>query len=719
MKHFSTFVSMFLLLLMGGVQTATAQDDSDWENYAQDPDEVVTTSSGNPKYVYLYNVTKKQFLNAGGEYGMQGILNPRGIRMTLESKDEWTGGSIFNPTYTTYYYLKGPIVNDAQGSYLSVSYDDGLKEDLIYIDRSIQENAQFSIETIGNGNTFRIYTTGKRTYWTYDASKHYVTVTSNGDNADVWCLISIDDYKTLTQRKAQVGNYNVSGLLNNTRFIRNVSDPQNLFWHISGNLVYNSSDYCTAINPDFGTISSDDGNNDNYARAYGSYGCLEIGRVTGEFYQEVDGLQPGLYKVSAQAFFDGKDSAPYDKGYNEINTANATNAYIFANDNREPIPMLTDDEYSEFMDVVNTHYNMIDNEYCRHLFRRNVPASQFMTGDDTYNPNEERFVVEVSVLVGSDRTLRLGVGKSAEGGRVYMDNMTLTYMGNTIDDQFGFGVDAYGRYSDVDKYKYSSDGYMFYLSRKFVEGEWSSLTLPVNLSVSQLREAFGENMELVKLTGLNRQNPQQIFFEPVNLSDGEGLEAGQCYLVKVTKEPVCREYEEFTFSRINEELDEEAYLETNVDEVSYACGNVYQFFGVSCPGGISNGKVSGKTDDEELTWTAYYYHPNDIEKPYAAPAGSYVMSGGDMYHLSSKCSNGLIGTAWYIEETNPTSETKTLVIDNGNGTTDINGIVTETPAEKAAEGVYTINGQKIASDKSLNDLPKGIYIVNGKKHIVR
>ena len=704
MKHFSTFVSMFLLLLMGGMQTATAQDDSDWENFAQDPGSVVTTNSSNPKYVYLYNVTKKQFLNAGGEYGMQGILNPRGIRMTLESSQ-------------SYYYLKGPIVNSAQGSYLAMEDDISLGN-VIYIDRAQDNKARFTIETIrGVGNTFRIHNTRNGAYWTYDTSKHYVTVTSNGNNADVWCLISINDYKTLTQNKAQVGNYNVSGLLYNTRFIRNVSDPQNLFWHTSGNLDYSTSDYCTAINPQLGT--DDAGNNDNYARAYGSYGCLEIGRATGEFYQEVDGLQPGLYKVSAQAFFDGKDSAPYDKGYKESNTANATNAYIFANDNREPIPMLTDDECNEFMGVVNTHYNMIDNEYCRHLFRRNVPASQFMTGDDTYNPNEKRFVVEVSVLVGSDKKLRLGVGKSAEGGRVYMDNMTLTYMGNTIDDQFGFGVDAYGTYSQVDKYKYSSDGYMFYLSRKFVKDVWSSLTLPVNLSASQLREAFGENMELVKLTGVNQQNPQQIFFEPVKLSDGEGLEAGQCYLVKVTKEPIWPEHEKFTFSRINEELGEEAYLETNVDEVSYACGNVYQFLDVSCPGGISNGKVSGETDDTELTWTAYYYHPNDIEKPYAAPAGSYVMSGGDMYHLSSEWSDGLIGTAWYIEETNPTSETKTLVIDNGNGTTDINGIVTETPAEKAAEGVYTINGQKIASDKSLNNLPKGIYIVNGKKHIVR
>ena len=33
-------------------------------------------------------------------------------------------------------------------------------------------------------------------------------------------------------------------------------------------------------------------------------------------------------------------------------------------------------------------------------------------------------------MVGIDRTLRLGVGKDKEGGRVYMDNMTLTYMGN-------------------------------------------------------------------------------------------------------------------------------------------------------------------------------------------------------------------------------------------------------------------------------------------------
>lgn len=704
MKHVNIFLSTLLLLLIGGVQTTMAQSDSNWENYARDPESI-----GENDYVYLYNVTQKQFLNSGGAYGMHGILNPRGIRLALERERNY---------FTTYYYLKGPIVNDAQGSYLAMVEDASLG-DVIYIDRAKDNDARFTIETIGGKNTFRIHNARNRAYWTYDTSKNYVTVTSRERDADVWCLISIEDYRTFTQEQAHVGDYNVSGLLYNTRFIRNVSDPKNLFWATEG--LNSSSDYCTAIDSRLGTNSSENaGNNDSYAREYGSYGCLEIGRATGRFYQEVSGLNPGLYKVSAQAFFDGKDSAPYTNGaYGESNTASETNTYLFANDSREPIPMLTDEQYSEFMNLVDTHHAMLDDGGSsldgtpnNELFRRNVPASQYMTGNNTYSPDESRFVVEVYVMVGGDRTLRLGVGKNAEGGRVYMDNMTLTYMGNPQTEQYGFGVDAYGNQGDVDPYKYTKDGYMFYLSRKFVastEGHgWNALTLPVNLSASQLREAFGNDMELVKLTGLNPQNTQQILFEPVNLNGGEGLEAGQCYLVKVTKDPI--EVANNQFKRIDESLGDAAYV--NVETVTYQYGSIYQFLGVDCPEGISSEAVTGTTADHALNWTSYYYHPE------YAPAGSYVMSGGDMYHLTGNWDN-LIGTAWYLTETTPSSESKTFVIDNGNGTTDINGIVTEMPAENAVEGIYNINGQKVASDKSLNDLPKGIYIVNGKKYIVK
>lgn len=687
------------------MQTTIAQSDSNWETYARDPESI-----GVDDYVYLYNVTNNGFLNAGGDYGMQGILNPRGIRLSLESD-------------RNFYYLEGPIINDAQGSYLARENDQELGN-VIYIDRAKEDDARFTIETIGTGNTFHINHGGNGAYWTYDTSRNYVTVTSRESEADEWCFISIDDYRAFTQAQAHVGDYNVSGLLYNTRFIRNVSDPNTLFWKTDG-LNYSSDDYCTAIDSRLGTNPSDAGNNDTYAREYGSYGCLEIGRATGIFYQEVSELNPGLYKVSAQAFFDGNDSAPYTNGaYSESNHASETNAYLFANDRREPIPMLTDEQYSEFMSLVDAHHDMLEegghsseetNSIPNNqLFRRNVPASQYMTGNNTYSPDESRFVVELFVMVGEGETLRLGVGKDAEGGRVYVDNMTLTYMGNPQSQQYGFGVDAYGTQSEVDPYKYAMDGYMFYLSRKFVASTdghgWNALTLPVNLSASQLHEAFGDEMELVKLTGLNPDNDQQIFFEPVNLYGGERLEAGQCYLVKVTKEPMAAENYPFTFHRIDENKGDAAYAD--VEDVTYQHGSIYQFLGVACPDGISRDAVTGTTEDGALSWTSYYYHPE------YAPAGSYVMSGGDMYHLTDNWSN-LIGTAWYITEVSPTEGTKTFVIDNGSGTTDINGIVTETPAEKAVEGVYTINGQKVASDKQLYELPKGIYIVNGKKHIVR
>ena len=715
MKHFSTFLSMLLLLLVGGVQTTTAQQDNiDWSKYASTVEEVMNNKN---QYVYLYNLTKKGFLNTGGDYGMKAVLNTRGIRLELEKHE--TNSS-------TNYAFKSPVVNSAQGSYLAVKNG----KDCIYIDRSLDDNIQRDCGYMdldkGTNNTYKIKITNglregyylcsreNRATFSYEENEQTVTYfdvqayTNDDKQADEWCLVTLDDYRRVTTKTSTLGEYNVSGLLYNTRFIRNVSDVNNLFWQTSDEIVYESSDYCTSIAPEMGTNDDTDG----YAGEYGAFGCLEMGHVTGEFYQVVNGLQPGLYEVSAQAFFHRNDGWPYTNGsYGTDNTATASNAVIFANDATATIPMISGDDENEFEDLIKSHLKKLSST-ARQYFRRNVPAAYFLAYGNQYAPDESRCKVTVPVIVGKDGVLTLGIRKTGMEGRVYMDNMTLTYLGNTIDDQFGFGVDAYGAKEEVDAKKYTKPGYMFYLSRMFADGVWNALTLPVNLTSVQLTNTFGNDMELVKLTGLNPQNPNQIFFKPVNLNGGEGLEAGQCYLVKVTKAPEHPANENFTFKTIDETLEEHAYLEKNVKEVSYQCGNVYQFLDVKCPDGISSEPVSYTTKDEKLKWTACYYASD------YAPKGSYIMSGGDMYHLSTDWNN-LIGTTWYIEKVNASQGSLTFVIDNGNGTTDINGIVTETPAGKAAEGVYTINGQKVASDKSLNDLPKGIYIVNGKKYIVR
>lgn len=683
MKHFNTFLTVLLILFLGSTQSVKAQDSNiDWSPYAKKYTDVVG------QYVYLYNKTNNAFINAGGSYGMQAVLSSRGIRITLKQ----TGNSI--------YYLEGPILNTSadKGSCIGIiNIDNRIFIDLA--DPTEYSQTAITFTDVEGTNAFKISTNGS--YYKYNANEGYIRANATASDADEWYLITADDYKTVIQNESAQGRYNISELLLNSRFLRNVSDANNLFWQTTG-LTYETDDYCTTIDPNMGTT----GSNDGYASNYGAFGCLEIGNATGTFYQTVSGLTPGLYAVSAQAFFDINDASPYTGGaYNNSNTATASNAYLYANDEKTTIPVLSGDEYTTFKGYVDQHYEGLS-ETDKQYFRRNVPAAYFLAKGNQYTPDETFKRVTVYVTVGENGTLELGVGKDATGGRVYVDNISLYFIGSNT--KLGFGVDAYETNSqNIDPNKYQQP-YYFYLSRKFNKGQWSAITLPVDILGSQLKQTFGNNVQLCELKGINEKNPNQIMFTPVNLDNSyeAAIKANGCYLIYMQDEPTPTYTDTpFEFNRKAETTD--ATLET----VEFNYGNIYQFEGISCPNGIS-ASGTGTTSDGKLSYTYYNYHPT------SAPAGSYVMSGGNMYHLTSDWSS-LIGTAWYLTETNPSSQTKTLVIDNGSGTTDINGIVTEMPGENTVEGIYNINGQKVASDKSLNDLPKGIYIVNGKKYIVK
>ena len=695
MKHFNTLLTVMFLLVWGGnIQSAKAQNsDIDWTQNA------INFRNAVNKNVYLYNKTHNGFLNAGGKYGMQAVLNPRGIRLTLRQNGET-------------YYLEGPVKNESENNKGNCIGIINLNSD-IYIDLAVPtEYPKTALTLRASGtNTFTINTNGS--YYNYDETKRYIIANGRVNDADEWCLVEADDYQNVIFNESEQGRYNISGLILNSRFIRNVvTQESEAFWS-TYKLNYESDDYCTSIDPNMGTEKSNDG----YASEFGAFGCLEMGHVEGRFYQIISGLRPGLYAVTAQAFFDTYDKCTYKGGaYNTDNPAEASNAYLYANDAETRIPTLPENDYNKFMSYVDEQYKSLTNDgetNDKQYFRRNVPAAYFLAQGNQFSPDETFHRVTTYVTVtaneGSETgSLELGVRKDAVGGRVYVDNISLYYIGNE-DEHLSFGVDAYGDESSVDTYTYEKE-YYFNLSRKFNLNQWSALTLPVDLTGQQVKEAFGDEVELCKLYGENPQNHNQILFKPVDINNTYNavIEANMCYLVKVKADAKFNKNAPYTFNRRNEA---KPNYESDLVKVTYNHGYIYEFTGVSCPGGIKKQETKPSTDGK-LYYTYFNYHPE------YAPKGSYVMSGGKMYHLTDNW-DSLIGTAWYITEANPSQESLTFVIDNGNGTTDINGIVTETPAGKAAEGVYTINGQKVASDKSLNDLPKGIYIVNGKKYIVR
>lgn len=745
MKHFTKLFVGILFLILGGTQSGMAQTIHEkLLEKAVSPADV----AGKDIYVFLYNVDKQQFVHGGGKYGMQTVLSDRGIRFKVLSAGN------------NEYYLQSAIYNEGQGACMAVDNGDPEKSDdernyhayKTYLDRKNDQYAALRFETVG-GTTYNQYyleTTltirenrkdvEYKLYYHYASDKDadtgghgYVHVGGMKNNdtpdedKDKWCLIKREDYNAILGEVSLQGRYNITGLIGNSRFLRNVSDASNLFWSVT-NLTSGSDDYCTTIDPNLGVV---EGTGNDYALTYGAFGCLEIGAVTAsednpvEFYQTIPGLKPGLYMVEAQAFFDKNDYATYKNGaYNTPNTTGASNAYLFANGEETLIPILNEDDQNAFERYVREHDGKLTGNYGKY-FRRNVPAAYFLAKGDQYEPDESFHRVRVYVNVGADGTLKLGVNKKGMGGRVYVDNFGLYFIGNNE-----IGLDAYQRdVNEVDHNTYKQM-YPFHLSRKFVLSEkdpinpendkwnWNAITLPMDVYASQITETFGEDAKLCKLEGVNPKNKDQILFIPVDLSDYSkpAIERGGCYLICVTKGPRIPEGEEYKFL-VKKENDPE---QTSQDMV-FPYGNIYTITGVSCPDGMltpAENKNTVSTKDGKLSYTYFYHRPGTTQGATPVPAGSYVMSGGKMYHIPQPW-DGLLGTCWYITDLTTSGNSKVLAIDGEGGTTDINGIVTEVPGDKAMEGVYNINGQKVADGTSLEGLPKGIYIVNGKKHVVK
>lgn len=432
--------------------------------------------------------------------------------------------------------------------------------------------------------------------------------------------------------------------------------------------------------------------------------------------------------VEAQAFFDKNDYATYKNGaYNNDNTTDASNAYLFANGAETLIPVLNDADQTTFDGYVSDLKEALD-ENNNIYFRRNVAAAYFLAQENEYEPDESYHRVRVYVNVTADKgqetgTLKLGVNKKGTRGRVYVDNFGLYYIG-----QNAIGLDAYQRdVNEVDQNKYIQS-YTFHLSRKFVLSEpendkwnWNAITLPMDVYGSEITETFGEDAKLCKLEGVNPQNKDQILFTPVDLTDYSkpAIERGGCYLICVTNAPDPEsEYGEGKEYSFIVKSEGDAAVSKDME---FPYGNIYNIEGVSCPEGMvtpAENTVEVTTDGGTLSYTYFYHRPGEKQGDTPVPAGSYVMSGGKMYHLPQAW-DGLLGTCWYITDPTTSGNSKVLAIDGEGGTTDINGIVTELPGDNTHEGVYNINGQKVAAGTSLNGLPKGIYIMNGKKYVIK
>lgn len=763
MKKFTMFLASVATALFGFATTASAQYETEqqipWVNHASTLDEALEAPNG-IYLCYMQTVngnTTYSFVTAGGRFGTQAVTTNRGmtLRLTQSGNQYRFRTTMYNPN------------TDRTENYLGC--DDNKSDNInAYMDNSDNRYSRWTLSKNGDGFNIINIREGivfdRNYYLQLNQNNSLYVSESRPSNDGKWLLIDRNKFREVITGVTGQTNIEVSGLFNNTRFIRYMDGEYSWTWYdISNNQQEKDEDELTKSGPNGLGISSlgayrgmapnveyAGGNGDGYAESYGSFSAGEM-RDPIIMRQQYTGLKEGTYIVTAQAFVSNDADVKA-----AANSAEA-GAYLFASGSTGEqdgalIQLLNEDEQNDF----TTKFYDAQKTYLGNdaYFRGNVAAGEFLATnngtisreDAMYNPDMRNHIITIAVRVDEGGRLAIGVAKTENAGRAYFDNIRVWYTGNNE-----FGLDAYSTNSTtispdnlygIDNLQY---GYprVFNLSRDFgiteenaatYEPKWEALVSPVNLTCTQVWNTFGKDTRLSELVGL-AEDGHEMRFKTVDLSraDATAIYAGKCYVIKVPKVPQIARFVGSDPTEAKEGEDKHEFSIFSTDpfiqgDITYY-GPVYQFNGVTRTstledlittndaGKYENGTVTkiypSPDGSGDVKFTGYFYKP-------ASVSNAYVVSRGNMYFLGNQSWTSLTGTMWTLEELNPENNNK-LTFDFGDGeTTGIEDLssVTDDASEKA-DGVFNLNGQKVADGTSTEGLAKGIYVVGGKKIVVR
>lgn len=301
-----------------------------------------------------------------------------------------------------------------------------------------------------------------------------------------------------------------------------------------------------------------------------------------------------------------------------------------------------------------------------------------------------------------------------------------------------------------DEYKNS----VLHLNRKLNDNMWNSLILPVDLTWGQMKRTFGDAVKVAKLAALTENSVQFVTVEPKN-DDDVMVTAFEPYIVfppytqvKSTAYTVDRFYtsegednsewlgtnyekSKDEKNRLTKTIDADHYditmvslnrekLNEYVNTTNWESKTTFSATGgnhgtMTCKGTMAktydNGKIIPGRDD--LNGDFFMYKGKLIQVPHGEKEDH------ERYQY------GLKAFRCWFELTGNTKPGNTLslmidgVEDSATSIDDIHGSSNSTSYKRGIDGVFNMNGQMVRRDNSLEGLPKGMYVVNGKKVIIK
>lgn len=374
----------------------------------------------------------------------------------------------------------------------------------------------------------------------------------------------------------------------------------------------------------------------------------------------------------------------------------------------------------------------------------NKPATYVAASKLLDTPNVNTYDASVKVYVsektpGVYETLSFGiqVGSAADESQdadaeawTCFDNFKIEYLGtppNTLilDEDQTDGAYINAQAQDDNKTLQKS---IVYLHRTMNTDKWNSLVLPISLTVGQVKSIFGDQVHISEFKGAyDKNHPQRIIFDPItanrNDADAIAIEAGNLYLVKPTADggmPKGQEKKEFTYNGNTISVtDYYTIVGVTFKKKSEIADNAY------------SGRVMGTTGNEDFDTKQQVQFVGTYVKCFdndLIPANSYVLNGNNLggtaglwyYRTVPTKTKGFRG--WLQSVTGQASNVFEYEIEgvveqvNGNATA-IDGIEA---AQQHSANIYNLNGQLVRQGAtSTEGLPSGLYIVGGKKLVVK
>lgn len=734
------------------------------------------------QHFFLYNVNTGRFLNVGGYWGTHVSLKEYGEPLAIVKGDHKLGDKTFfklvmemdgtEGKYVGWYGTPGDKNKDAA--------DIGVFVDRWFADVFGWQLEKVPNDT---QNTYRLYTFVKSDGSNWDTTKRYYLCSNKGSvdvdvncgafpyneknenpeyaGYDEWRFLSYEQIRKLQDKRADnmkdalelsfklrcpgfsrgdndIKKWNTYNFKTKIGTATGLTDDfakyglSKYYNYIAGDKTQTDENVWTNTLPAVTGYEFEGTKykySDNYRRHLGKYYTASITNKRGIVYQDVEISIPGRYQIECKGYSTTKKASLFAGVLNSYNT------------------LIDKAKKTTLNQVSNMSQEAKD---ALHVKDKNVDYA----GKNFYGSRQYINTVYVTVtqkdIDSNNKKIRFGImvgdqnDTNVEGDEwTVFDDFRILYAANNVEEDLILDENRKDL-SYLVNCPTPMENKTLHLNKTFTLNKWNSFILPVNLNKTQVLATFGANARLAKLTRLTDTG---IEFTSVDLLDDDSKPAIEAYVPYIIfPRKGADQTEAYTAN----------YLQNGQSPLNIKiAANHYVIGKVSMPLTTTEGvKANDWSKMDKEKWTTTMIGGNDQIKAYGTFArtfdpeatqddkdgtwkfsnkkstiitgrdnliGSYFFDNGNMYH-SKKSSRGLRGfSCWFKMAEGAQSALKFTLDGVSQGTTGIEDILAdyEQPVSRFANGIYNLNGQLVKQGNSTAGLPSGMYIVNGKKCIVR